>query len=424
MSKLDLELLREAVSGSYVAIRCRTELQPAGGPGDKIFPATYGVDNAARTKYATENYRDGDIEKKRVLIDSVASSANRHELALQEALDAGEISFPNPFIDFTVDDELADLGHLSALQTPHRLADAIFRDSLLDNTLFRLSDLGRAITEANPNAATALYLANPVSLIFGMWDSTGPKGGLGSKFQRAFVSEIVGLGAELGVSVGSRIDPLQIEVSAGPVYKHENIEQTWTLDESEAEKNKDGAVGVGKGKETGRPSAVVHGNVVPSIEKQSGGVTIEKAIHTSVLSLAALRKLRFPTNSAGEVLSGAVRRDAEVAARTALAALTIAAIAYQQENDYDLRSRCLLIPTHKPKLELVPRDGSDPLVVDIDTSSAAKLLASAAEAAAAVGMGWGTTQVRLVPAPKLCDLVKRSRDQLRAKPAGEDAEDE
>jgi hypothetical protein len=31
-----------------------------------------------------------------------------------------------------------------------------------------------------------------------MWDSTGPKGGLGPKFERAMVSEIVGIDAEVG----------------------------------------------------------------------------------------------------------------------------------------------------------------------------------------------------------------------------------
>ena len=47
-----------------------------------------------------------------------------------------------------------------------------------------------------------------------MWDSTGPKGGIGSKFQRVYVSEIVGLDARIGKKVGSRLDPLQIEREA------------------------------------------------------------------------------------------------------------------------------------------------------------------------------------------------------------------
>ncbi len=421
MPTLDYSVLRSAVGGSHVAIRCRTELQPAGGPGDKVFPSTYGVPASARTKYATEEYRDGDITKWRVLLDSVASGANRHELALQEALDAGEIFFPNPFVDFTVDEDLADLGQLSALQAPHRLADAIFRDSLLDGTLFRLSDLGRQVTDASPNAATALYLTNPVALVFGMWDSTGPKGGLGSKFQRAFVSEIVGWDAQFGTKVGSRIDPLQIERTAATVYEAADTEQGWTLDPAEARREKGKAVAVGNKGELGRPSAVNHGNVAPSIDTAAGGVTIEKAIQTTVLSLAALRKLRFPSAADGSMLSGEARREAEIAARTALAALAVAAIAYQRTHDYDLRSRCLLIPTHPASLELVPRDGTAPLAFDVEAADAAQLLSEAAQAAGQAGLAWPADPIRLVPAPKLRELIKRSRAQLRSRPADEDA---
>jgi len=45
-------------------------------------------------------------------------------------------------------------------------------------------------------------------LIFGMWDSTGPKGGLGVKFERAMVAEVVGINAAFGLRTASRVDPL------------------------------------------------------------------------------------------------------------------------------------------------------------------------------------------------------------------------
>lgn len=422
MTTLDFDILRAAVGGSHVALRCRTELQPAGGVGDKVFPSTYGVSDGAPTRYATETYREDGVEKRSVLLDSVASSANRHELALQEGLDAGEISFPNPFVDFTVDEELIEIGRITALQAPHRLADAIFRDSMLDGTLFRLSELGHQITDASPDAATALFLTNPVALLMGMWDSTGPKGGLGAKFQRAFVSEIVGLGAQFGVKVGSRIDPLQIERSAATVYRHAEPDQGWTLDESEAQVDKKGPVAVGNKGDLGRPSAVNHGNVTPSIDHQAGGVTIEKAIQTTVISLAALRKLRFCTDASGAALSGAARQRAELAARTAVAALGVVAIAYQRDYDYDLRSRCLLVPTHEARLELVPRDGSTPPVFPVDRAAAVALLEQAAAECAAAGLAWPTEPIRLVPAPKLCELIKRSRAQSFQRPADDQAE--
>mgnify|MGYP001264747939 CR=1 FL=1 len=46
---LTLEDLERAVSGRAAAIRCRRTLEPAGGPGDKVFPPTY-----AGAKYALE----------------------------------------------------------------------------------------------------------------------------------------------------------------------------------------------------------------------------------------------------------------------------------------------------------------------------------------------------------------------------------
>lgn len=420
MSTLDYSTLRNAVAGSHVAIRSRTTLQPAGGPGDKVFPSTYGVSAGAATKYAIERHVVNGEPTARVVLGSVADQANRHELALLEALEAGDVRFPNPFVDFTVDPELIDLGHLSALEAPHRLADAIFRDSLLDGTLFRLSDLGRAITEATPNSATALYAASPAALIFGMWDSTGPKGGLGSKFQRALVSEIVGMDAQVGVKVGSRMDPLRIEKASAKVFEHADPAQGWTLDPAEARQEKGKPVEVGSKGELGRPSVINHGNVTPSIDTSAGGVTISEAVQTTVLSLAALRKLRFVTTTAGAPLDPALRRDAELAARTALAALGVAAIAYQHEQDYDLRSRCLLVPTAPPVLELVSRDGSGPQVFESSTEAARSLLAEAAAAAEAVGMGWPADQVRMEPAPKLCELIKRSREVARAEGAGDD----
>ena len=406
MPELTFEKLSEAVAGGAVALRAKTTLQPAGGAGDKVFPPTFAPEGRADHKYAVEERQVGDGDKPStvVLLDSVASQANRAELALLEGWKSEELSFPVPYVDFTVDEDVRDIGELTVLEAPHRLADAIFRDSLLDDTLFRLSDMGQAITDATPRNATALFRYSPTALLFGMWDSTGPKGGLGSKFQRAYVSEIVGLDAVVGRKVGSRIDPLQIE-KLNPdekAFNHEDPRQVWTFDESEAESEKGKPKAASRGSESGeagQPSKINHGNIAPTIDAQSGGVTISKAVQTTVISLAALRRLRFSGQD----------RETESTARTAIAALGVAAIAYQHQIDYDLRSRCLLIPEHAPRLELVGRDGSAPETVDVDRSVAQDILARAAERAAQAGIGWETGEIRLVPAPKLVELIKRSR---------------
>ena len=406
MPPLTFEQLRDAVAGGAVALRSRLELQPAGGVGDKVFPPSYAVDNRAEHKYAVEQRQIGDSEKlsTTVLLDSVASQANRAELALLDGWERGELRFPVPYVDFSDDGGATDYERLTVLEAPHRLADAIFRDSLLDGTLFRLSDIGRAITEATPRNATDLFRYSPTSLLFGMWDSTGPKGGLGSKFQRAYVSEIVGFDAAVGNKVGSRLDPLQIEkvVTEDRVFNSADPTEVWTTDPARAQQEKGKPMYASRGSESGeagQPSKINHGNIPPSIDSLAGGVTISKAVQTTVLSLASVRRLRFK----------GFDRDAETAARSAIAALGVAAIAYQHEADFDLRSRCLLLPIQTPRIELLGRDGSPGEEVGLDRDSAVRILSDAAAHAADAGIAWETDAIRLVPAPKLLELIRRSR---------------
>ena len=407
MPQLTFDRLHDAVGGSAVALRSRMTLQPAGGEGDKVFPPSFKPERGVEHKYAVEvrQVGGGDKTSTTVLLDSVASQANRAELALLEGWERDELSFPVPYVDFSEDDGATDYEKLTVLEAPHRLADAIFRDSLLNGTLFRLSDIGQAITNATPRNATDLFRYSPTSLLFGMWDSTGPKGGLGSKFQRAYVSEIVGFDAAVGKKVRSRIDPLQIEKVAPEdrVYNSDDPAEVWTHDPDTAKKDKKGnPVPASRGSESGeagQPSKINHGNIVPSIDTEAGGVTISNAQQTTVISFAALRRLRFKGHD----------REAETAARTAVAGLGVAAIAYQYENDLDLRSRCLLLPTHPPRLELLSRDGSAGEVVELDRSAATEILSSAAAHAAAAGIGWETGDIRLRPAPKLIELIRRSR---------------
>ena len=404
---ITFEKLQSAVAGDAVAIRSRLTLQPAGGEGDKIFPPSYAVEGNAQHKYAVENRQIGVSDKisTTVLLDSVASQANRAELALLEGWERGELVFPVPFVDFTETIGITDYERLTVLETPHRLADAIFRDSLLNGTLFRLSEIGRSITDATPRDATALFRYSPTSLLFGMWDSTGPKGGLGSRFQRAYVSEIIGFDVSIGKKVGSRIDPLQIEKVSpeNRVFKSKDNVQVWTHDpdlaELDGKKQPVLASRSSESGEAGQPSKINHGNIPPSIDSLAGGVTISKALQTTVISLAALRRLRFR----------GFNRNAEAAARTAIAALGIAAIAYQHELDFDLRSRCLLLPQHLPRIEMLARDGSAGKILSMDRTTAVQVFKDAASNAAAAGIGWETEEIRLVPAPKLIELIRRSR---------------
>lgn len=442
MPQLTYDVLRGAVDGAGIAIRSVTRLEPVGGPGDKLFPPTFGdevyvpppLDDSKlpinrRTKYAVEWRRVDGKSRLCVLLDSVASQANRMEEALLDGWDAGELVFPMVRVDFTEqghEDSALDLstlggdGYLTVLEVPHRLADALLRDSLLDGVPFRYSEIGRRFTEASPANAGALYELCPTALVFGLWDSTGPKGGLGSKFQRVLVSEVVGIGAELGMKTESRIDPAQIEKAV--VYQAADPDEDWTLDPQLAARNKDGSpvLKARRGQKKGTPSVINHGNILPTVDALAGGVTIDYAEQTTVLSLAALRRLRFPRTPLGEALAGEKRREAESAGRTALAALGLAAIVYCRDKGYDLRSRCALRPLQGLVLELVTADGAEPAVFSLDRAGARELLAEAAKRAADAGLPWRTKPIDLHPMPKLVALIRESRNESRKKSVTEE----
>lgn len=439
-STLTYDVLSRALTGGAAAIRARTRLQPAGGPGDKVFPPTFGdtirvilPDGTQHsTRYAVELRRiDGDSVLC-VLLDSVASQANRYEEALQRAWDDELILFPLVRVDFTGathEDPRFDLssiggdGYLTSLEAPHRLADALLRDSLLGEFRFRASKEGREFTEASPHYATPIYKLSPNALVFGQWDSTGPKGGQGSKFQRALVSEIVGVGIEFGRKTASRIDPTGIELNAGPVYHAKDPDEEWTINETEAalEKQKALLFSRRKSDKAGKPSSINHGNIKPSIESEAGGVTLDYAEQITVLSLPALRRLRFPKDVEGNQVSKERRSAVETAARASLAALGLAAIAFQRDEGFDLRSRCAFVPEGPLTLEVVERDGSSSGHYSLSSEEAALLLDRASEEAREVGMGWDSEPVNLIPAPKLVELIRKSREVAAV--GGDEAEE-
>jgi CRISPR-associated protein Csb1 len=80
-----------------------------------------------------------------VLLDSVQSQANRLEQALLHAYDNGRVKLPMLQVDFaagTEDPILKEVGRITALDAPHRMCDAIFRDSILDGRPFREAGIG------------------------------------------------------------------------------------------------------------------------------------------------------------------------------------------------------------------------------------------------------------------------------------------
>lgn len=398
MNALTLEVLQQAIAGHAAAFRCITEYQPFGGVGDKVFPPTY-----EGGKYATEKrVIEGGEVVDCVLLDSVQSQANRMELALLEAYRENRIKLPLVTVRFD-DERLKKKFTVSSLEAPHRIADAILRDSLLDGVIFRRSSKGKTLDTADVRNATGLFGLNPTALVFGLWDSTGPRGGLGAKFQRALVSEMVGYQVQGGVKTSSRIDPAAIMKIPDALYQRAATSESfpdWTLDASLASTEKNQPKKLGK---EGKPSEVNHGNVTPSIV--DGGFTLTRAKQTTVLSLATLRRLRFPLNGSADF-----DPTADKAARTVLAALGLLGAVLAREEGADLRSRCQLFPTQAFTWELLDKPGeAEHQIFTLSADEAVALFNDAVQAAKNAGLPW-EGEIPLKPSSDLIQLVARSQE--------------
>src|SRR5690606_7887267 len=199
-----------------------------------------------------------------VLVDSVQSQANRLEESLLAAIADG-VLIPHVEVDFT-EAGLEGISRITSLDAPHRVYDAILRDSLYDGKGFMDSDVGQRLAKAKAEDASALLEISPTALLFGAWHSTGQGGGLGAKFARCLISEIVAIDVPVeevvvnqrtgetairtsGRRTGSRIDPVGV-LGRVKVFKGEN---GWGTTKEVAGKN---------AKEV-KPSAINHGNIAP-----------------------------------------------------------------------------------------------------------------------------------------------------------------
>jgi len=397
---MDVSTLGSLVEND-AALRRRQRLQPVGGPGEKIFPPTYpGEGQNAPPRHVFEVRRVDGQDVWCALVDSVQSQANRLEESLLSVARSGAARIPHVAVDFR-GSGLIGIAEITSLDAPHRIYDAILRDSALDGTPFMQSDVGQALAQARPDDATAILEVSPTALLFGAWHSTGTGGGLGAKFARCLISEISAVNVPVeddrrsggpqsaARRTGSRMDPLGV-LRKVEVYKGE---AGWDFEERAA----------GRGAKKVRPSEINHGNIAPSV--QPLGITCDYLEHTFVLSFAALRRLRFGSETKNS------------AARTLLAALGLLALAEQDARGYALRSRCDLICDGRSPLELVHPDGSAERV-DLDHDGALTLYQAAYRNAEAAGFTFREA-VRLAPQPKLVQLVQRSQQLALAGEGGE-----
>lgn len=394
--KLTYQTLLSAVTGTGAAFRSVTKLQPVGGEGDRVFPATY-----AQGKYATEKRRivENGVKKEVdcVLLNSVSSEANHAEEALLQGVKRGKIELPLIEVDFSEANQTLPkrLANLTSLEVPHRLADAILRDSVLsDGTRFSKSSYAEKWRVSNLWDATAIYELCPTALVFGMWGSPEKPGGLGAKFERAYVSEIVGVDIDPpSRRLGFRIDPIGASKDVG------------------VKKSGDGFDVVdGNAKGAMRPSQLNHGNII--VDSANGGVRCQYAEQTTVISIGALRKLRFPA-------TGSQKSDVDDAGRAVLAAIGLCAATFAAERGTSLRSRCHLWPVEPRIWQLLDKPGASPGEFMLTGDEAAALLHEAVAAAKALGLGWMDTKLELKPAPELVQLIRKSQEVAAAKDSAE-----
>lgn len=384
-----LQILNRGCRGEVSAIRVVTRLQPSGGAGDKVFPPTY-----EKGAYATEKRYIGGAEVETVLLDSVQSQANRLEEALLDAYRSGRLSMP--VFEMTVGEH-----EVTSLTVPHRVHDAILRDSTWGSVPFRESENGKRLILARAWNATAFFEYAPTVLLFGTWDSQGGGGVNTAKVARSLVSEIIALDVVRGVRTSSRIDPLGIKAVQGMIAKSENGE--WAFIDA-GDKKAD------KKAKLVKPSEINHGNVTPTIteaETGPGGVTFREAVQTTVLSLTQLRKLRFPADEASST-------DRDVAGRAVIAALGLFAVTLQQEDGYQLRSRCHLVPMEAPQFEAIGRTEQEREKFALDSALAEGALRDALAAAAGHGLKWHDGRIELEPRPDLLKLVQFSDKAVAA----------
>ncbi|MGH9103640.1 MAG: type I-G CRISPR-associated RAMP protein Csb1/Cas7g, partial [Acidimicrobiales bacterium] len=211
-------------------IRVRTRLEPLAGPLTPVKPPTY-----LGARYQEEHrWWDGteSTEPVRVvMIDSIASQANRLEAALEQ--EAGPLGLPQVVLDLSGIGSLPSHvpSRLSGFRFPHRQADAYLRDAVLDGQGFPSTEMGRDILGATAERPEALLRWFPQALLFGFWQSHLGKKRSQAKLARSWFSEIVGyVPAETGTrQLGTKGDPLNLSTDEAVQYEDTDLLTGWEL---------------------------------------------------------------------------------------------------------------------------------------------------------------------------------------------------
>ncbi len=350
-------------------IRFRAMYEPAAGPGAKVSPPTYPVEDRG-SPYLLEDRRAPDGGGRAVLLDSRQAQANRCEEALAGAVERGEIWVPHLVLDIETHGRRLRMTSLSA---PHRSRDAYFRDAEdAEGQPFDDTEPGRELAACTPEDATALYRYAPTDLVYGVWDShRGLR--LAARFPRVYTSELVGWEPKEGVRAAGRFDLITSGQQRATVEGRD-----WKPDPKG--KKKLSELGLGAIPPTTRNQ---RGDPLP------GGVTVSGIERLGVLSFPGLARIRLGPD--GEPAR---------AARAVLATLAILGdrLAFGGPGVF-LRSGCDLVRTSEELSWVGPRGAGEGL--ELDRTAAIELFRYAVARAEEAGLPWHPEPIVLRPRANL-----------------------
>lgn len=369
MTTLSLDSLREVITNPEVALaRFTVSYQPGGGVGSRVYPPTFPTSRNDDSPYLLEQrMRDGGPVDA-VVLDQVPSQANRCTEAIKTAWRTGKVRLP--MLRLTHSGPMSV--EITGLDAPHRAFDAYWRDSLLSETKFDETPMGKALQAASLEDARALLEYDPATIVYGGWNSH--RKGRQAKFPRLYSSEMVGWHPVLGTRKAGRMDPLNLTGARS------GDGDDWTYSAVAAKTAK------------AKLSEIGHGNIAPN--STHGGVTITEATRYCTLSLSALRRVRF----------GDLADEAQAAARTYLAAFALLGdrLAFGGAGVW-LRSGCELV-VESESVEWILRGGvCEPFT--LTASDAVALYAEALDAALQAGVTLHLETVDLVPSKALSQAM-------------------
>lgn len=390
-SKITLDRLVAACSddSDVAGIRITTDLEPIGGKGSPVKPATY----IGGKLQEDVRWRGNSPERTRaIVIDNVPSQANRLEAALNTHSE--KLGIPRLDLDLS---SIASLpAHLpqiiSSLQWPHRNGDAYLRDACINGDNVPSTELGKRLLEATADRPQALLQWLPQGLLFGFWVSHSGKKRSQAKLARSLVSEIVGFSPavteDLVRTSGVKGDPLNLSgdvVVAG--YDDENALKGWTVSEGAADK-----------KLTKKLSGIGHGQVPFADDERSlAAISFDAIEQSTSISFAGLRRI-----SLGDSDSSAVARALLVS--YGLVAHTLAfGSAFSLRSGCDLRtrdSRWMWLAT--PDEELTPMSVKEAIAILQSAKNAAS------ERGLLTGGGWDAEPLVLTPNVALTAAIRKS----------------